>query len=645
MTGWFFVFAAQAAIVAAGLMAFGYLIADALTRRRQLDAFSRWALAFPAVVAFSFVVMIFHIASRGRILSNPWLVRALTSAFAAALIVRKIRRGDARERISGSDVIAATGVVVVALLLWATPVLRVVPLVPASTDTKWHMGWASQLMNGETTPSTLLTGDVPNYYPWLFHGLVAFVASFTPGGRAYHTLGPLQILQVVGAALALFSLGRLVGRTWIAGASVALFGSMAAGLAVALIDRFDAVIRTPRGGGPRGTYNASYNNLAPPLPRDLGYTLLLAFLLLLVAGLVERNPVLLAGAGTVLGLAGLTSAEFFFVGLAVAVVIALLGRDLPRSTLALTLLGPAIGLYAIWLAPLIASYVRLGGFVNTTGVGPIVLSPVAILMSWGLVTPLAAYAVVRWLPAHRADPGARVLVVLVFMAAAFVLTSSAIPGLLGPGFLILGRATRYWPIVHLALALFAGMAAAELIQRTAAWQRVAGIGVAALLLGFSLPVPISASLAVARASQGSAVLGSAILGIRSSYLTEIGQRGRAMCVVAAPERLPLLTFSYTGYRHVGYRGLPRHVGNFARIRWRDIYRRIHPETERLADNRILTTARAPIDDWRRLSAKYGVNLVVAEGRDVDAFRKVLPTRSAGFGPRPDPYAVLPIVAC
>ncbi len=610
MTGWFFVLAAKAAIVATALMGFGYLIVDALTGRRRLDGLSKWALAFPAVAAFSFVLMVLHIASRGRILSNLWLVRTVTSVLAAALLVWRFTRRERRTTVSKADIAAATAVVVVAVVVWAAPVLRVIPLAPESADTRWHMGWASQLMNGESTPSSLITGAVPNYYPWLFHALVAFVAALTPGGRAFHTLGPLQFLQVAAAALTLFAIGRTIATNWIAGATTALFGAIAAGLPFALIGRIDAVIHTPRTGGPRGTYNASYNNLAPPLPRDLGYALLLAFLLLLIAGMLQRSPLLLVGAGGMLGLAGLTSAEFFFVGLGVAIVTVAMPGAVSRSVIALSVLAPAVALFATWLVPLVASYLRLGGFVNTTGVGPIILSPLEILLSWGLATPLAAYAVVRWLPSHRAEVGARIVVALAVVTGVLVLTSSIIPRVLGPGFMILGRSTRYWPVLHLAVAFLAGIGASELIARGAVWRPVAGVGVGVLLVALALPVPIAASVDVARSGQRASLLGSALLGNRANYLTEVGRRGRGQCVVAAPGNLPLLIFSYTGYRHVAYTGLRRHTGNFARIRWRDIYRHIPPDRERLADNAVLTTGGSEPGPRRRLIEKYGVDVVV-----------------------------------
>ncbi|HEX8100123.1 MAG TPA: hypothetical protein VF660_07980, partial [Actinomycetota bacterium] len=399
------------------------------------------------------------------------------------------------------------------------------------------------------------------------------------------------------------------------------------------IGRFDSLIHTPRTGGPRGTYNAAYNNLAPPLPRDVGYTLLLSFVLLLLLGSAQRSPALLVAAGVSLGLVGLTSAEFFFVGLGVAVLTVAFASAVPRPVAAAALFLPALLLYAIWVVPLIVSYVRLGGFVNTTGVGPIVLGPAEILMSWGLVTPFGVYAAVRWLPRRWPDLDARILAGLVVAAGVLVAASSLIPRLLGPGFQILGRTSRYWPVLQLAAALLAGIGAAELIATIASWRVGAAVGAAAVTIALALPVPLNATLAVSR-SAGESVLGASILGTRTTYLSTISGRGRRRCVVAAPPELALQIFSYTGYREVAYRGLTRHLGNFSRIRWRDIYRRIPSDDERLMDDAVLIGGTSPLNDWQRLVQKYAVSVVVTTAERAMEIRRLvgLPPSSSGIEP-------------
>src|SRR5207244_8215698 len=108
---------------------------------------------------------------------------------------------------SRREMIVAWGMCFVALLAWGSPVGRLLPI-DAMGDTPWHMGLASQILNGESTPAATVTGAVPNYYPWMFHAVIALLAQFAPGGRAFHALGPLQLFLAGGSALTLFALGR-----------------------------------------------------------------------------------------------------------------------------------------------------------------------------------------------------------------------------------------------------------------------------------------------------------------------------------------------------------------------------------------------------------------------------------------------------
>ncbi|HEX2267407.1 MAG TPA: hypothetical protein VHI97_04270, partial [Actinomycetota bacterium] len=464
-------------------------------------------------------------------------------------------------------------------------------------------------------------------------------------GRPFHALGPLQLMQVAAVVLSLLAIGRMVKPGLITGVTTVFFGSLAAGLSFALIPRFDSVLGTPRSGGPRGTYNAVYNNLAPPLPRDLGYTLLLAFVLLALYGILDRSPVALVAGGVVLGLAGLTSAEFFFVGLGMALLLTAFSRDMPRLVVAGAFFVPALALFSMWLVPLAVNYARLGGFVNTTAVRATVLSPVSILLSWGLATPFAVYAALRWLPVHAAQPGARVLLVFLVSSGVLVLASSAIPRLLGAGFAVVGRASRYWPVFHLAVALIAGVGAALLFDRLVAWRPLAAVGVAAVLAGLALPLPLDVSLDHSSSAPAASPIRSALLGRSRNFLTDVASSGRHKCTVAAPSSLPLQIFAYTGYRHVAYVGSGRHRGNYARIRWRDIYGRISRESDRLADNRILTEGRGDPSTWRRLAFRYGLNFVVVGREKLGAFRELFPGQVARLRDGPEPFVALSVAEC
>src|SRR2546425_6609534 len=100
----------EAVVVAAFFLAFGYLLSDAALGKRDVDQIVRWGLAFPALVGYALVLMVLHMATGGRVLSNPWLVRALTLGVALALAgrvaVRRRRAGGGRPRV-GPDGLAA----------------------------------------------------------------------------------------------------------------------------------------------------------------------------------------------------------------------------------------------------------------------------------------------------------------------------------------------------------------------------------------------------------------------------------------------------------------------------------------------------------------------------------------------------------
>ena len=267
MSGWFWAVAVEALIETVALLGFGYLVADVVGARQRWDPVTKFALAFPSLVAYAFVLMIAHMASGGLVFSRPWIVRGITAMLATALAIRKLARRRQGSRSPWKEMIPLAAVVAGGLLLWGFPIVRLLPLASIG-DIRWHMGWANQLMNGQTTPNSIVTGSIPNYYPWMFHAFAAFVASFTRGGHAYHALAPLQLLQVAGGILSLFALGRTLGRSSLAGVAVSFFGGIGGGLSIALAPGFPLRPATPTGGG-RSTYSSSFNNFPPPLPWTL----------------------------------------------------------------------------------------------------------------------------------------------------------------------------------------------------------------------------------------------------------------------------------------------------------------------------------------------------------------------------------------
>ena len=519
------------------------------------------------------------------------------------------------------ELLVAGALLVGALILWGHPVFQSMPL-NLNGDTPLHVAYAGQMMNGEATPSAMVTGKVPNAYPWLYHAFLADLARFTPGGRAYHAMSPLQILLVAGSVLGLFLLGRELTGVWIGGAASAIFGAVVG--SVHLVNPTSRMFLRP--------YNMALSNASPPFPRDLALALLIGFFALLVAALERHRGDLLVAAGVLLGLTGLAGAESFFTGMGVAGLLWILPPGWKRREVFVRLLLPAVAVYLVWLVPLMISYVRLHGFVNITKVGPVNLTAVQILESWGIVTPFAAWGFVRWAPRFRTSPAARVALFLFVATAAFLLAASVIPGSMGESFLALGRRHRYWPMFYFAVVLFGAGGVADLARRIGAVRRhrvpavALGAAVAAVLVGLGLPSSVHAS-SLGRPRHAGLVTQS-LRGddtLLNRLLEDSGSPSGARCVVAAPLNVDTAVASYTGYRSVLFRWDSYKV-NLARIRWRNIYEHVPGDRERLASNIVLVTGRGTPEEWRALAERFGVDLVVVNSANAaspafDGYRK------------------------
>jgi hypothetical protein len=603
-------------LVASVALCFGREVVEAIAGRR-LDALTRWALALPGLVLFVFLLMLLHIATGGAIFSNTWMTRVLTVIGAAALLAwnRLRRRGSDYERLQRWQMWTVLGTCIVGAVIWGSPVARALPL-NFGPDTNLHMGWATQLMIGESTPSTVLTGKVPGSYPWIYHAMIAFLARFTPGGRAFDALGPLQLLQVVGAILALFALGiRLTGK-FITGIAAAFFGALCGGFGITLL--FDARLRNtavhlaatkvPWLGDilSRRPYNFAFNNIAPAYPRDLSFSLLVTFLLLLLIGLKGRSLLSLAMAGIVLGFVGLSGGEAVIVGSAVGVLVCLVQREVRPLRAVLSVLVPMGLVWGTWLVPLILNYLKFGGFVNTTHVGPVVLTFPFLMLSWGLATPVALVGVVASVRSLR-TPSVLVPLVIILVTAA-IMASNVIPDALGSSFLTFGRDHRYWALCQLGVALFAALGATFLWDRLKVYPAVlAAVTIAVVAVGIASPALGSAIYP--QKDPPNRLIHASLEG-RRTLLNALAPAPERRCVVAvAGNFLAREVFAYTGYRLVLWVTVPGRT-NWARIRWRTIYQHIPGDQERAADNRILTLGTGPPARWRAVAHKYGVNFVV-----------------------------------
>ncbi|MGH2787656.1 MAG: hypothetical protein ACRDJV_07065 [Actinomycetota bacterium] len=612
----------QSTVVALVVFAIGYLIVNAVLGKRPLDPVVRAGLVLPALLGASLVLMLVHIVSGGRLFAHPGVVRAITGLGTAALVFLTFARGRRfRDAFPAGPALALLGVVLVALFMWGRIVFEVLPA--GKGDTALHMGWASSLLNGERLPYNALTGEIPNYYPWLFHSLIAWLSALTPGGRPFHTLGPLQLLQVASAVTSLFALGNVLWRKWAAGLSTALLGALTGGFG--FLAESPRLVYKVRGGGSevatafgdllaRRSHNLSFHNLAPIYPREVSYALLPALLLLLVLSLRTGRRFYLIAAGVVLGIIGLIGGEAFIAGSAVAAAFVAVAGRLGRIRAALNVGVPAAILYGLWFGPLILNFRKYGGFFDLSA-APVELTPLQVLGGWGIVTPFAVLGAGLLAARLRSDDGARVVLLSLVAIGGVLLVSLAAGSGVGGGFETLGRPHRYWPMFFQAVAICGGFGLVWALQGMARFHRVAAIALIVAVSAAALASPWIGSRQVkkellAKSLSSNPALMAALRGDMSSWPAALSPAPGQRCTIAVPRPLTVISYAYSGYRHVWYVWSRAHR-NSARVRWRDIYLHIPTDSERRFANEVLTSAQGATGRYyRKIIERYGVDRVI-----------------------------------
>jgi hypothetical protein len=642
-------------VVALFFLSIGSLVADALIGRKVFDRVVRICLALPGFMVLTLGLMLLHIVTGGAVLSNPWVTRAAVALTVAALVGRKVflrRRAEPPPSSPRSHYVALAAVVAGGLILWGFPATQLLPL-DRGWDTDRDGGYASQLLNGETTPSAAVTGEVPNDYPWMHAASTALLASFTPGGRALSAHVPLFFLQVLGAVMALFGLGLELTRRLHGAVAAALFGALSGGFGY-LISGGPAIVLVPRANDGRDalnylgdmlfvrSYNMSFNNLAPAFPRDLGFSLLAAFLLMLVLGFSRHSLRTLIGAGVVLGIVGLTTGESMPFGIGAAALLALAPppslvadgekRRFARWQVVAAVLMPALGVAALWAAPLVYNYSQLGGFRGSYNT-PVILTPPAFLGSWGITVPFAVYGAYRFIPEAKGHPGARIILATLASALVLLLLPVLVPLLPVPGFTTLARSHRYWPLLYLPIALYAAVGASRLQEALAGRRRRLALSLSILTVTLAVPSPLLASLALPAEKPARPPVEQSLLG-RRTMLNLMAPEPAMRCVAAVPADWSHEAFAYTGYRLVLFRWTEKLRPNSAHIRWRGIYERIPTTEERAEANDALLNPGAA-SEWNALADEWDVNVVAIPRGDLPSWmNQEYDVRRTSFGESP-----------
>lgn len=475
----------------------GWLIAKvdrARDERAEKSAFGwpeRLLMGAAGGVLASVALMVANLVLGGVVFGIPGVVPVL----ALALVLLR-RRSLADLRAIPWRAIAVF--VLLAGVLWGLPTL-LSGTAARTGDIPWHLGWTEQLLAGEPVPEGPAPAAVAeNAYPWGFHAVLATLVRLVPGSNVLSALIAMQLLLVAWIPLAAACIARRVAPDagWGAAAATAFIGGF--GWLLALEPAFvtspprarfgaDLVVASP---------NAVYGLFPPPLPRELGLVMLGAAGVLLAGALRRERDDLLVRCGITLGCAGLVSVPALVAGVAWIVAVVLVVRRYRGWSVPARVLLPALGVFALWAAPVLRGMLVYGGLVNVSPSLGREWPLGTALGSWGLLVPLVLIGAF----AARSLRGVRVL-------AAFALATAVLLGLaVARGrfdWSLAGNATvlhqgRMWPVAHLLAGAAGGVGLWFVAGRLEAWRRFAGrLGAAGIVL-VGAASPMLASVALTR---------------------------------------------------------------------------------------------------------------------------------------------------
>lgn len=460
-------------------------------------------------------------------------------------------------------------------------VLIAIYLVPAvaggssvrTGDPPWHLGWSQQLLEGEPIP----TGPAPEYsrnaYPWGWHAVIASTVRLVPGTDPLIAHEALQMVLLLAVPLAAAALARRVRSDagWWAAAAATLIGGF--GWIVARGADFVTTPTQARYGADLvvASPNSVYELFPPALPREMGLVVLAAAGVAVAWARVSKETRVVTVAGVLVGVVGLVSVPLF-VGAVVWVAAAWLATRGSLRDLAV-LAGCAGVVFGFWAGPVVAAYLRYGGFVNITPQLGKEWDLTTSLLSWGLLLPLAlagAYVCFRGRTVEARAvmgfvAGTALLLALSVARGSFDWALAGNPTILHQG--------RVWPPAHLLGAACAGVA----IAAAWAWGRDRRRRLAPLVAGAILVTgaasPALASRALTKIIEGrhdGFNYGSDDVA-PDSFVDRAASVLSPDDVVSVPSspRLGFLLFQFSGCRLATYDD-PGLDGNDLRIRYSDL---------------------------------------------------------------------------
>ncbi|MGH2746458.1 MAG: hypothetical protein ACRDKB_00850 [Actinomycetota bacterium] len=565
-------------------LAIGWVVGRRLLRRlgppNEFGAVEQSLAAVAGFAVFSVGLMVAHIVTGGAIfgLTGPVPLVGAVTLWLGRGELKQIPAVVGRPH-AGVAVLAAA-----LIALYLVPVLVGGPPIRTG-DPPQHMGWTEQILAGEPIP----VGPAPevgrNAYPWGFHAVMAGLVRLVPGSDVTATQYALHALLIGALPLGVAAVARTVRRNAGLPAAAAATAIGGFGWVLAREPFFATSPRGARHGADLvvGSPNGLYALFPPPLPRELGLVLLAVAAGMIVRAIRTRERRAEVGAGIACGLVGLVSVPLFLTALLWAVV-GSIAVDGERARRVVTVAGTAVGVFALWAGPVLADFVRFGGFVSITPRLGTEWQVTTAFASWGLLLPAAAGGLV--LLASLREAGARAFFALFIATLAFLGLAVARGAF---DWDLRGNATllhqgRVWPALHLLGASLAGVALARVYE----WLRDRSRAlVVATTAAFFAVGSVSPALAATRMVE---VLGAGRVSTGYIYSTRnfaeesfvrraAGVLGpRDVIRVQDDELLGMWLYQYSGCRITGFED-PRLDGNDLRIRFAELAERYDERME------------------------------------------------------------------
>jgi hypothetical protein len=405
--------------------------------------------------------------------------------------------------------------------------------------------------------------------------VLATTTRLVPGTTPLLAHEALHLLIVLALPLAAACIARRVDLRsgWWAAGAVSLVG----GFGWVLLDGPDFVTSPSqaRYGADLvvASPNSVYELFPSASPREFGLLVLAAAATFIVWAVTTGDRRTEVVAAVVVGLVGLVSVPLFVSAL-IWLVAAFLATRRPLRSLAISV-AVALVVFGFWAGPVVAAFIRYGGFVNITPQLGKEWALGTAIASWGLLFPAAALGLFLVMRAKGASSRA----LIAFSGSTLALLAASIArgafdwSLAGNATLL--HQGRVWPPAHLLGAALAGIAATRVFMWLwARWRPVASLA-AAMVLGVGVASPALASqrfreILVARADgfvySSPDVASDSFAGRAARFLDpdDIVQ-------VQGSDDLAFLLFQLSGCRLATY-DHPQFPRNDLRIRYKDLAR-------------------------------------------------------------------------